>query len=121
MGLHNAKGHIGLAIPYHSSILSQTNVLNLPAFSATATALQRLPGSVMKIVPTPLAGAALFSNDNEKTRVANNVTLSKANQVTGIFRTIARGLGPRILWTVPGVTMTTAGFEVLRNMAQDAQ
>ncbi|KAG0087463.1 hypothetical protein BGZ93_007995 [Podila epicladia] len=35
----------------------------------------------------------------------------------GLVRTIARGLGPRVMWTVPGVALTTAGFEVLRNMA----
>ncbi|KAG0263748.1 hypothetical protein BG011_008177 [Mortierella polycephala] len=121
MGLHGLKGHVGLTIPWHPSIVSQANVLILPAFSATTTALQRTPGSVMMIVPTPLAGAVLSSNDNEKTRVANNVALSKTSQATGIFRTIARGLGPRILWTVPGVTMTTAGFEVLRSIAQGAQ
>ncbi|KAF9571739.1 hypothetical protein EC968_000258 [Mortierella alpina] len=35
-------------------------------------------------------------------------------------RSILRGLGPRILWTAPNVVLTTAGFEVLRNMAQAA-
>lgn len=32
-------------------------------------------------------------------------------------KAIFRGLGPRILWTAPNVVLTTAGFEVLRNMA----
>ncbi|KAG0019622.1 hypothetical protein BGZ82_011833 [Podila clonocystis] len=33
------------------------------------------------------------------------------------LRSLTRGLGPRIMWTAPGVTLTTAGFEVFRNMA----
>lgn len=35
----------------------------------------------------------------------------------GFLRSLTRGLGPRIMWTAPGVTLTTAGFEVFRNMA----
>ncbi|KAF9138956.1 hypothetical protein BG015_002205 [Linnemannia schmuckeri] len=35
----------------------------------------------------------------------------------GLLRRIGRGLGPRVMWTAPGVTLTTAGFEVLRNLA----
>ncbi|KAG0277931.1 hypothetical protein BGZ96_002649 [Linnemannia gamsii] len=35
----------------------------------------------------------------------------------GLWRRIGRGLGPRVMWTAPGVTLTTAGFEVLRNLA----
>ncbi|KAF9945194.1 hypothetical protein BGZ70_003992 [Mortierella alpina] len=42
---------------------------------------------------------------------------SSSVQTKGVIRTIIRGLGPRVLWTVPGVTLTTAGFETLRNMA----
>ncbi|KAF9936342.1 hypothetical protein BGZ67_002454 [Mortierella alpina] len=45
------------------------------------------------------------------------VPTAAAVQSKGVIRTIARGLGPRVLWTVPGVTLTTAGFETLRNMA----
>ncbi|KAG0078428.1 hypothetical protein BGZ90_005253 [Linnemannia elongata] len=35
----------------------------------------------------------------------------------GLLRRIGRGLGPRVMWTAPGVTLTTAGFEVFRNLA----
>ncbi|KAF9142215.1 hypothetical protein BGX30_003146 [Mortierella sp. GBA39] len=35
----------------------------------------------------------------------------------GLMRRIWRGLGPRVMWTAPGVTLTTAGFEVFRNLA----
>lgn len=50
------------------------------------------------------------------TTSATNNNSIKSHQGPGIFRTIARGLGPRILWTVPGVTLTTAGFEMFRNL-----
>ncbi|CAO3573174.1 unnamed protein product [Mortierella alpina] len=46
-----------------------------------------------------------------------SVSSSSSVQTKGVIRTIVRGLGPRVLWTVPGVTLTTAGFETLRNMA----
>ena len=62
------------------------------------------------------ARSALSSNDNEmnKTMKYTNV---KGQSVPGLFHMIARGLGARILWTVPGVTLTTAGFEALRALA----
>ncbi|KAF9570334.1 hypothetical protein EC968_001947 [Mortierella alpina] len=47
----------------------------------------------------------------------NSVSSSSVQSSKGVIRTIVRGLGPRVLWTVPGVTLTTAGFETLRNMA----
>ncbi|KAF9978156.1 hypothetical protein BGZ73_003537 [Actinomortierella ambigua] len=46
-------------------------------------------------------------------------TASATSNTTGLWRTLMRGLGSRILWTVPGVTLTTAGFEVLRIMAKN--
>ncbi|KAF9112918.1 hypothetical protein BGX27_002583 [Mortierella sp. AM989] len=55
--------------------------------------------------------ASLSLNDN------SNYEMKHTTQTTGLFRTIVRGLGPRILWTVPGVTLTTAGFEFLRGIA----
>lgn len=67
------------------------------------------PGHFMSTIMTPVTSTSL--NDNERRNVATN------SGRTGLLRTIARGLGSRILWTVPGVTLTTAGFEFLRNTA----
>jgi hypothetical protein len=48
---------------------------------------------------------------------ASTASSTKNLQGPGLLRIIARGLGPRILWTIPGVTLTTAGFEMFRNLA----
>ncbi|KAG0049030.1 hypothetical protein BGZ83_006129 [Gryganskiella cystojenkinii] len=56
------------------------------------------------------------TNSNLTTSTATTSNSLKNSQST-LFRTIVRGLGPRILWTVPGVTLTTAGFEMFRNLA----
>lgn len=89
------------------------------------------PGHMMTMMTTPLQQANLNMpgfNDNEPTRKISNTTSAMAprtnstNSISngttpGLLRTITRGLGPRIMWTIPGVTLTTAGFEVLRNLA----
>ncbi|KAG0380730.1 hypothetical protein BGX24_005608 [Mortierella sp. AD032] len=41
----------------------------------------------------------------------------RKQQQGGLLRRLSRGLGPRVMWTAPGVTLTTAGFEVFRNIA----
>ncbi|KAF9126615.1 hypothetical protein BGW39_006485 [Mortierella sp. 14UC] len=90
------------------------------------------PGQMMTMMTAPLQQAnnlAIASfNDNESTRklgcnttsaVATTTARSNISNGTtpGLLRTITRGLGPRIMWTIPGVTLTTAGFEVLRSLA----
>lgn len=91
------------------------------------------PGHMMTMMTAPLQQANLDMhrfNDNESTRKFSNsnkttsalATRSNSNSISngttpGLLRTITRGLGPRIMWTIPGVTMTTAGFEVLRSLA----
>ncbi|KAF9400380.1 hypothetical protein BGZ94_005485, partial [Podila epigama] len=69
----------------------------------------------------PMTMTMTFNDLHDTTRTAN-AHIQKTQQTKhqpqqpGLIRTIARGLGPRIMWTVPGVALTTAGFEVLRNM-----
>ncbi|KAF8931548.1 hypothetical protein BGZ47_011791 [Haplosporangium gracile] len=89
------------------------------------------PGHMMTMMTAPLQQANLNMpgfNDNESTRKISNTTSAVATRsnnsssisngsTSGLLRTITRGLGPRIMWTIPGVTLTTAGFEVLRNLA----
>ncbi|KAF9303644.1 hypothetical protein BGZ74_003366 [Mortierella antarctica] len=76
---------------------------------------------------TPMTHAMTRYDFND-TRMAKNSNYSKQlsqstqqqlqpKKTPGLVRMIARGLGPRVMWTVPGVALTTAGFEVLRNMA----
>ncbi|KAG0313375.1 hypothetical protein BGZ99_008922 [Dissophora globulifera] len=93
--------------------------------AGTATKVQSAYKSYYShLTPTTMEHAVSVSlNDNEMNRMNHNAAMTTNNtnvrtsQTPGVLRTIARGLGPRILWTVPGVTLTTAGFEVLRNMA----
>ncbi|KAG0032511.1 hypothetical protein BGZ82_006503 [Podila clonocystis] len=77
---------------------------------------------------TPMTTHAMTHYDSNDTRMTKNsnygTQLSQLTQqqpqpkkTSGLVRTIARSLGPRVMWTVPGVALTTAGFEVLRNMA----
>ncbi|KAF9149311.1 hypothetical protein BG015_008895 [Linnemannia schmuckeri] len=89
------------------------------------------PVHMMTMMTAPLKQANLNMpgfNDNELTRKISNMTsavTTRSNNSSsiisgttpGLLRTIIRGLGPRIMWTIPGVTLTTAGFEVLRNLA----
>ncbi|KAG0051716.1 hypothetical protein BGZ83_003385 [Gryganskiella cystojenkinii] len=52
-----------------------------------------------------------------RTTASTMAMTMKSSSPSKFLRQITRGLGPRILWTAPGVTLTTAGFEVFRNMA----
>ncbi|KAF9958834.1 hypothetical protein BGZ72_010816 [Mortierella alpina] len=70
------------------------------------------PGSVPAWQPYTLS-----AQPNPVPTMAVGAQTSASVTSKGVLRTIARGLGPRVLWTVPGVTLTTAGFETLRNMA----
>ncbi|GJJ74114.1 hypothetical protein EMPS_06472 [Entomortierella parvispora] len=81
----------------------------------TATMLKPLPQQQTTYIRRPLLREpALTTLDATKA----TTTSSTASSSTGRFwRQMTRGLGPRILWTAPGVTLTTAGFEVFRNMA----
>ncbi|KAK3842940.1 MAG: mitochondrial carrier domain-containing protein [Linnemannia gamsii] len=111
------------AVPsYASPISSASSVSNNTVRQPTSYK----PGHMMTMMTAPLQQANLTSpsfNDNESTRKIgrNNspsaVTATRNGNTPGLFRTIARGLGPRIMWTIPGVTLTTAGFEVLRSLA----
>ncbi|KAF9400485.1 hypothetical protein BGZ94_005461 [Podila epigama] len=78
--------------------------------------------------PTTAAGASELRLHRKQQQIAITTTSSTANVISEnatkraailrrSFRSLTRGLGLRILWTAPGVTLTTAGFEVLRNMA----
>ncbi|KAG0087302.1 hypothetical protein BGZ93_005134 [Podila epicladia] len=71
--------------------------------SSTAPSMKQ-----QQIATTTLSPASFGTAKNTK-RVARNQG--------GFLRSLTRGLGPRIMWTAPGVTLTTAGFEVFRNMA----
>ncbi|KAF9333736.1 hypothetical protein BG006_003228 [Podila minutissima] len=92
--------------------------------NTTATTLTT-SGYVQATTPMTHAMTRYDSND---TRMAKNSNYSKQlsqstqqqpqpKKTPGLVRMIARGLGPRVMWTVPSVALTTAGFEVLRNMA----
>ncbi|KAF9206736.1 hypothetical protein BGZ59_011531 [Podila verticillata] len=91
--------------------------------AATSTMTTSSYGHVQ--ATTPMTSHAMItrydSNDTRMTKHSNGSQLSQQTQAQsktpGLVRTIARGLGPRIAWTVPGVALTTAGFEVLRHMA----
>ncbi|KAG0336145.1 hypothetical protein BG000_006888 [Podila horticola] len=92
----------------------------------TMAATSTTSGYVQATTPmTTLAMTRYDSNDTRMTRNSSHVQqLSQSTQqqpqqkkTPGLVRMIARGLGPRVMWTVPGVALTTAGFEVLRNMA----
>ncbi|KAG0345646.1 hypothetical protein BG004_003392 [Podila humilis] len=56
---------------------------------------------------------------SRRTKLLPCQKVTKNNNITSyaFLRTLTRGLGPRIMWTAPGVALTTAGFEVFRNMA----
>ncbi|KAG0212207.1 hypothetical protein BGX33_003792 [Mortierella sp. NVP41] len=112
------------SLPTTTAATTTSNVGNLASYK---------PGHMMTMMTAPLqtnsnsnsnnAMNAPCSNDNEMTRKVSNSTTTRnhisnnGNNTPGLFRTIARGLGPRIMWTIPGVTLTTAGFEVLRSLA----
>lgn len=114
------------AVPSSTYTTPISNNSNTGALSASYK-----PGHMMTMMTTPLQQANLSMpgfNDNESTRKISSTTSalvprtnsssSISNGTTpGLLRTITRGLGPRIMWTIPGVTLTTAGFEVLRNLA----
>ncbi|KAF9347766.1 hypothetical protein BGX26_000778 [Mortierella sp. AD094] len=69
------------------------------------------------ISPATTTSLSLNDNTTNNNELKHATTTStKPSQTSGLIRTIARGLGPRILWTVPGVTLTTAGFEFLRGI-----
>ncbi|KAF9960082.1 hypothetical protein BGZ65_012769, partial [Modicella reniformis] len=103
----------------HLGSFFSSQSLNLPG--STVTSWQQpvgqlyKPGYLMSTILSPVTST--LSSDNERSKnIMNNIN-AKSNRAPSLFRTIARSLGPRIMWTVPGVTLTTAGFEVLRSMA----
>jgi hypothetical protein len=121
-----ASSFAGPSSAYATSITN--NINNKVGYSASYK-----PSHMMTMMTSPLRHANLDMpgfNDNESTRKISNSntttsalsTRSNSSSISsgttpGLLRTIARGLGPRIMWTIPGVTLTTAGFEVLRNLA----
>ncbi|KAF9436115.1 hypothetical protein BGZ76_004792 [Entomortierella beljakovae] len=98
------------------------NYYNLMSNTKSTTAMTTLPfyDNEMKHAPnstltTTGANNNSLSLGNSSAALTNTTT--KPSPTSGLIRTIARGLGPRILWTVPGVTLTTAGFEFLRGVS----
>ncbi|KAF9290929.1 hypothetical protein BGZ68_005669 [Mortierella alpina] len=96
-----------------TSRLQFRNNLNYQCVSSAPVKGLVHPGSVPAWQPYTLSA----HQPSSVPTMAGAQTSSMSAQSKGVIRTIARGLGPRILWTVPGVTLTTAGFETLRNMA----
>ncbi|KAG0276205.1 hypothetical protein BGZ95_007840 [Linnemannia exigua] len=127
------KGHVhpvsALAFMPVSSFTAPSYASPIPSTSVSNSNVKQpvsyKPSHMMTLMTAPLQQANLTSpsfNDNESTRkVGSNatsaVTATRNGNTPGLLRTITRGLGPRIMWTIPGVTLTTAGFEVLRSLA----
>ncbi|KAF9902413.1 hypothetical protein EC991_004960 [Linnemannia zychae] len=131
------KGHVhpvsALAFMPTSSFAGPSYAPSISSSSLTSTNVGQStsykPGQMMTMMTAPLQQANNLTissfNDNESTRkLGNNTTSAVATTTTrsntttpGLLRAITRGLGPRIMWTIPGVTLTTAGFEVLRSLA----
>ncbi|KAI1319239.1 hypothetical protein EDD11_004633 [Mortierella claussenii] len=101
------------------------NLKGLTTFNCKPSSLM----STMMMASSSLSPPSSFNDNDFKNNAistsANSThsshsikpTATTATQAPGLIRTIVRGLGPRIMWTVPGVTLTTAGFEFLRSMA----
>ncbi|KAF9303590.1 hypothetical protein BGZ74_003434 [Mortierella antarctica] len=98
-----APVHLASTLRQHQAHLTTSTTTSI----TEATSL-RLQMKQQQIATTALSPASLETANNTK-RVAKNQG--------GFLRSLTRGLGPRIMWTAPGVTLTTAGFEVFRNMA----
>lgn len=84
----------------------QAHLMTSTTASVAEAASLRLQMKQEQMAITTLSSASL---DTNKTK--------RALKNQGGLRSLTRGLGPRIMWTAPGVTLTTAGFEVFRNMA----
>ncbi|KAI9238435.1 MAG: mitochondrial carrier domain-containing protein [Podila humilis] len=84
----------------------QAHLTTSTTASIAEAASLRLHMKQRQIATTALSPASV---DMNKTK--------RALKNQGGLRSLTRGLGPRIMWTAPGVTLTTAGFEVFRNMA----
>ncbi|KAG0027240.1 hypothetical protein BGZ81_005780 [Podila clonocystis] len=120
--------------PSTAAHFSSHNIVSRPLGAFTSHTLMNstmaatLTASGYVQATTPMTTHAMTYYDSNDTRMTKNsnygTQLSQSTQqqpqpkkTPGLVRTIARGLGPRVMWTVPGVALTTAGFEVLRNMA----
>ncbi|KAI7819166.1 mitochondrial carrier domain-containing protein [Gamsiella multidivaricata] len=96
--------------------LLQSNIQALPVITTTSPLSQTYKPNNLLSISMPPATTSSPCNDNEVNKIVN-CSNTKTNTASGLLRTIARKSGARILWTVPGVTLTTAGFEVLRDLA----
>ncbi|KAF9993324.1 hypothetical protein BGZ80_001188 [Entomortierella chlamydospora] len=106
---HNTMTHKNLKGLYSGPPASTTASLSSQPFAPGSPPILKLNNNTFMSMVSPAPTTSLSLNDN--------ATSTKPNQTSGLVRTIARSLGPRILWTVPGVTLTTAGFEFLRGIA----
>ncbi|KAG0225263.1 hypothetical protein BGW42_004585 [Actinomortierella wolfii] len=94
------------------------NDMKTPSPSSLMNQPKSMPMPIMNTT-SPLGPAPTTYAPSQATQPATlYVTSTSANNPSALWRTLMRGLGSRILWTVPGVTLTTAGFEVLRHLAQ---
>ncbi|KAF9166871.1 hypothetical protein DFQ26_006539 [Actinomortierella ambigua] len=96
-------------LPNDMKTLSPSSFTNQPRPAPLATLMNTT--SPLGPAPTGYAPSQVIPYQTSTAPAANNTTV--------LWRTLMRGLGSRILWTVPGVTLTTAGFEVLRIMAKN--
>ncbi|KAF9161574.1 hypothetical protein BGX21_001972 [Mortierella sp. AD011] len=106
---HNTMTHKNLKGLYSGSFASTVASLSSQPFTPGSQSVLKLNDNTFMSMISPAPTTSLSLNDN--------AIGTKPNQTSGLVRTIARSLGPRILWTVPGVTLTTAGFEFLRGIA----
>jgi len=120
------QSHQTLLASAHMSSKLQSQHAHLTT-TATATTSIGTRTMVKSSLPQPLPQQQttyirrpLLREPNHATMDAKRVTAASStssSSTSRFLRQISRGLGPRILWTAPGVTLTTAGFEVFRNMA----
>ncbi|KAF8963465.1 hypothetical protein BGZ46_000961 [Entomortierella lignicola] len=99
-------------LPFRSSMAHQ-HIKN-PVYSTTSPNQIVRSNNIVSMMSH--SATALSLNNNNEMKHATTSTRTKSTQTSGLVRSIFRSLGPRILWTVPGVTLTTAGFEFLRDI-----
>ncbi|KAF9578553.1 hypothetical protein BGW38_005588, partial [Lunasporangiospora selenospora] len=104
----------------NASALMMTSAMTAPITRTAAAAVSGAAEAAATTTIHDIRDLRRLSTSSHYTTMSlskSAVAQSSSATTPGLFRSIARGLGPRIMWTVPGVTLTTAGFEVLRSMA----